>query len=274
MKVYFYCSYNLSPAGYQKIALDPATGEQRLGGGEDKTISTLLTHGGARSAFGLDGADYYFVIKGMKSVDDTLPPETPGHSKYLNLGLSAREEELEALCAVAYAAYTNYRSFVRKLAGCITPREGELSYAVDAEGWRQLVKESGEKYRPFAESGITVFSDAPGGLPQPRLTEALALLREKNILALYEFVLLEGDAAYFRTSCGCDDLTQPVHFVLPEEDAPRQAAPPSRPAAAVSLPPELTAADILLGAAAIGTMVCCAYQLGKVVGKLRRRRKK
>lgn len=279
MKVYFYCSYNLSPVGYQKISLDPVAEEQGPCNIATKAVETLLTHGGAESALGMDGLDCYFVIKGVKHTDVKLSRETPGRSLYLNLGVTSPAGESEEVLAVAYYVYTQYHDFVVRFASCITPQDGEVSYTVDPTLWRQLMEVARIKYAAFLKNGEAEFSNAPHSLSPDQLMEAFDLIRRENLHALYEFALLEGDAEYFRTSCGCDDPAQPVHFVLlngsPESARPTGSNPRQQTkdqGDRIQLDPKLLAAGIVVGLMGAGVTAYGTYRLGKLIGGLRRKR--
>lgn len=271
MKVCFYCSYNLSPVGYQEVILDTETGVQSQSPAGVEVVKTLLTHGGANSAFGYDGAAYYFVLKNMRKTKPEVPRDIPGRDWYMNCALAASASELPALCAIAYYGYTAYQKFVARLAACLTPQEEEASYAVDENGWRKLMTEASARYQTFLETGNVNFADAPCGLELEQMGEAFLILRSRKIEGLYEFVLLEGELDYFLSSCGCKNPAQVRRWVKasgePSGRARRVVIEPHGPEERSGIAPGL-----LLGGAALAAFT--VYQIGKAVGKARRKRRK
>ena len=270
MVVYFYCSYNMSAVGYQRVSLNPNTNVQEVCSIDLPTVDMLLTHSGAETAFGLDGNKYYFVIKNMRVVKETVPPNTPGRSWYMNLALV--DSDKEYICAMAYEAYTNYQSFVNKLAGCLTARDENPSYAISGERWKLLIKEASTNYRTFIESGTVDFFNAPSGLSQDQMQEAFALLRTQEISAKYEFAVLESNEEYFRSSYRCDNNSQLRHFVKAHgtsstttEKRTRQPIQSTR-----ERERDLIGPGLLLGTFALS--VFGMYQIGKAVGAMRRRK--
>lgn len=213
MKAYFYCSYNLSPTGYQEILLDTETGLQSRTPVHAEAVRTLLTHGGARSAIGRCGDEYYLVLKDMRRTKPEVPANTPGRDWYMNCALLASSRELAALCAVAYDGYTAHQAFVARLADCLSPKEEEVSYAVDPAGWRELAEAASARYQAFVETGEPDFADAPCGLGPGRLRKVLEILRSREIGGLYEFVMLEGELDYFLSANHCKNAFQVRHFI-------------------------------------------------------------
>lgn len=214
MKAYFYCSYNLSPTGYQEVLLDTETGLQSRTPVHAEAVRTLLTHGGARSAIGRCADEYYLVLKDLRRTRTEVPADTPGRDWYLNCALIAAPCELADLCAIAYDAYTAQQAFLTRLTGCLSTREeGEASYAVDPEAWQALVKAADERYQAFLDSGEPDFSNGPYGLGQEQLWAALDMLRSREIEGLYAFVVLEGELDYFLSSNRCQDASQIRRFV-------------------------------------------------------------
>lgn len=271
MKAYFYCSYNLSPTGYQEVLLDTETGLQSRTPVHVEAVRTLLTHGGAKSAIGRSGDAYYLVLKDLRRTKPEVPANTPGRDWYVNCALIASSRELTALCGIAYDAYTAHQAFLTRLAACLSPREEEISYAVDPASWRELAEEASARYQAFLEAGEADFSDAPYGLGPEQLREALAILRTREITGLYEFVVLEGELDYFLSANSCKGTAQVRHFV---KAGAKSAGGPRRVLVEPSLSEKRVdlAAGLALGGTAL-LALCLAGQVRKSVKKSRRRRK-
>lgn len=271
MKVCFYCSYNLSPVGYQEITFDTETGIQSQTPIDAEVAKTLLTHGGAKTAIGYEGSMYYLVLKGMRKTKPEIPVNTPGRDWYANCALTAPVGELTTLCAVAYYGYTAYQEFVTRLTACLTPQEDETSYVVDANGWRELMTEASARYQAFLETGDPDFKGAPCGLGREQMEEALEILRSSRISGLYEFVLLEGELGYFLSSCGCEDPTQVRYYVKAGGDSSEEVRHTANPDVSKTQADFLS--GLLIGGAAALTLYT-AYRAGKAVGRIRRKRQR
>ena len=197
MKVHFYCSYNMSPVGYQRVLFEPENGGQSLHGSDCATVEDLLLHGGAKSVFGLDENTYYFVLKDLRETRQYTAPDAPGRRWYMNLAVTVPARELKTLCAIAYEAYTQSQAFSARLAACLTAQDQACSYAVDTAKWNALTEAACRRYDAFAASGEPEISDTPCGLAPERLDAAFRLLRTQEITGVYEFALLEGSVSYF-----------------------------------------------------------------------------
>lgn len=197
MKVHFYCSYNMSPAGYQRVLFEPESGRQSLHASDCAAAEDLLIHGGAKSVLGFDDNTYYFVLKDLRETRKDTAPDAPGRRWYMNLAVTAHARELKTLCALAYEAYTRSQGFSARLAACLTAQNQACSYVVDAAKWNALTEEACARYDAFAASGEPEIADTPCGLAPERLEPAFRLLRTQEITGLYEFALLEGSVSYF-----------------------------------------------------------------------------
>lgn len=200
MNVYFYCSYNMSPTGYQQTSLDLADGIQHLAASGEDVIDAFLTHGGSLSGFGVDEGAYYFVMKGLRAVKPDVPSDEPGHTWYMNVGFSAEAAELSNLCAIIYHMYTDYQNFSCCLASGLSVAEQEMSYLIDVDNLREMLKESVERYNDYTVDKAIDFHSAPSGLSKKQMDVAYKLLLNQKISSPYEFVILEGTEGYFRKS--------------------------------------------------------------------------
>ena len=274
MKAYFYCSYNLSPVGYQKIVMDTETGAQARSSIDVETVMTLFTHGGAKTALGYDGSVYYMVLKGLRVTKPEIPLDTPGQNWYINYALTGSREELPQICAAAYYGYTACSEFAEQLAGCLTPQNERASYAVDVSGWRAVMEKASARYQAFLESGAVDFSDAPCGLGLEQMQTALAVLRAQKITGLYEFALLEGDENYFFSSTGCTDRSQLRHYVKAHVEPPKAGSRTRYAEPRTSGDGKNIAPGLLLGGVAVFTVGYAVYQIGKSIGKASRRKER
>ncbi len=211
MKLYYYCSYTCSPAGFQKRCFDQATGKRieiSQENADDALITKFFMHGGAHSAFGkLPDGKYYFLLKNMNKENKNVLSGTLGQKWYINFAVSAEEHELEHFCRFVYEAYTDYETFADALYSTLSIGDETDSFHVDVEKFRQAFDVSEEK----ALVSDTQTKHFPYGLSIQQFSQVLNLLQDKAVTKLFEFVIYSAGEDYFYQNCGISPA-ETVHY--------------------------------------------------------------
>lgn len=218
LRLFLYCSYSGSAAGYQKAVVDAAekTVRKDRGGEIPEPVSYIWTHGGARAAAGWSRGSGYFLVKKIAYLNEGKQRDEQGRKVFMNCALAGEDRQELEYAANGFLAC--YKAASRGLGELLVMDESDIGYTI----------------RDFA--GLAAWFEQcihAGRAAQPRVR-----VSERPI----SFIVLEADWEYFigqcraaslrGAACPPNPMSDEVYTKLLERSLEEFPAPPAPPAPA------------------------------------------